>query len=193
MRWAMETTTKISQRRSPGDVRRSCVPVDVTDDIHPHPQHAHSRARSYRCARSLGSDAFSISELRRQELPCPVQCCGRFVEDRVKGLELSSGSASPMRGIPGWTRCRQRRIADGVDPEVIHAAQAAAGSVAGVVHAHARSRWTGRTLRVEVGGWVDPDLTARDADALGRRMADAIAEQLPEAGSPSWATRAALA
>jgi cation diffusion facilitator family transporter len=84
-----------------------------------------------------------------------------------------------------------RRLADGVDPDVIHAAEAAAGSVLGVVHAHARARWTGRTLRVEIEGWVDPDLTAREADALGRHVADAIARQLPQAGSLTWTTRAA--
>ena len=85
------------------------------------------------------------------------------------------------------------RLADGVDPEIIHAAEAAAGSVPGVVHAHARARWTGRTLRIEIEGWVDPDLTARDGDALGRQVADAIAEQIPEAGSFTWITRAAPA
>jgi cation diffusion facilitator family transporter len=83
------------------------------------------------------------------------------------------------------------RLADGVDPETIHAAEAAAGSVPGVVHAHARARWTGRTLRVEIEGWVDPELTAREGDALGRQVADAIAQQLPEAGSLTWAIRAA--
>jgi hypothetical protein len=59
------------------------------------------------------------------------------------------------------------------------------------VHVHARARWTGRTLRVEIEGWVDPDLTARDSDALGRHVADAIAMHLPEAGSLTWSTRAA--
>ena len=83
------------------------------------------------------------------------------------------------------------RLADGVDPEVIRAAEAAAGSVPGVVHAHARARCTGRTLRVEIEGWVDPDLTARESDALGRRVADAIAEHVSEAGSLTWTTRAA--
>ena len=67
------------------------------------------------------------------------------------------------------------RLADGIDPDVIHTAEAAAGSVPGVIHAHARARWTGRTLRVEIEGWVDPDLPAREADALGRQVADAIA------------------
>jgi cation diffusion facilitator family transporter len=93
----------------------------------------------------------------------------------------------------GWevTADVTRRLADGVDPEVIHAAEAAAGSVPGVVHAHARARWTGRTLRVEVEGWVDPGMTARDADALGRQVADAVAGQLPEADSLTWTARAA--
>jgi hypothetical protein len=49
--------------------------------------------------------------------------------------------------------------------------------------AHARARWTGRPLRVEIEGWVDPDLTARDAGMLGRLAASAIFEQLLEAGS----------
>jgi cation diffusion facilitator family transporter len=93
----------------------------------------------------------------------------------------------------GWevTRDVVHRLADGVDPEIIHAAEAAAGAVPGIVHAHARARWTGRTLRIEIEAWVRPDLTAREGDALGRQAADAIATQLPQAGSLSWATRAA--
>jgi cation diffusion facilitator family transporter len=93
----------------------------------------------------------------------------------------------------GWevTRDVVHRLADGVDPEIIHAAEAAAGAVPGIVHAHARARWTGRTLRIEIEAWVRPDLTAREGDALGRQAADAIARQLPQAGSLSWATRAA--
>jgi len=85
------------------------------------------------------------------------------------------------------------RLADGVHPDVITRAEAAAGSVHGVIHAHARARWTGRTLRIEIEGWVDPELLARDADALGRLVADEISRQLPEAGSLTWATRAAPA
>ena len=93
----------------------------------------------------------------------------------------------------GWevTADVVHRLADGVDPGVITAAEAAAGSVPGVVHAHARARWTGRTLRVEIEGWVDPDLPARDADTLGRQVVDTIARQLPEAGDFTWTSRAA--
>jgi len=84
-----------------------------------------------------------------------------------------------------------RRLADGVDPSVITTAEAAAGTVPGVRHAHARARWTGRTLRVEIEGWVDPGLPARDADAIGRQVAAVIAQQLPETGSFTWTSRAA--
>jgi cation diffusion facilitator family transporter len=91
------------------------------------------------------------------------------------------------------TRDVIRRLADGVDPGVITTAEAAAGSVPGVIHAHARARWTGRTLRVEIEGWVDPELTAKDADTLGCLVADQVSRQIPEAGSLTWITRAAPA
>ncbi len=84
-----------------------------------------------------------------------------------------------------------RRLADAVDPDVITTAEAAAGSVPGVIHAHARARWTGRTLRVEIEGWVNAELPASEADELGRRVAAEISRRLPEAGSLVWTTRAA--
>jgi hypothetical protein len=46
-------------------------------------------------------------------------------------------------------------------------------------------------LRVEIEGWVDPGLPARDADAMGRLVADSVSRQLPGAGSFTWITRAA--
>jgi cation diffusion facilitator family transporter len=86
-----------------------------------------------------------------------------------------------------------QRLADGIDPAIITSAEAAAGSVDGVVHAHARARWTGRTLRVEVEGWVDPGLPVSAADALGQQVARAVASGVPEAGSFTWTARAAPA
>jgi divalent metal cation (Fe/Co/Zn/Cd) transporter len=48
----------------------------------------------------------------------------------------------------GWVVTAEvvHRLADGVDPSVITTAEAAAESVPGVIHAHARALWTGRTL-----------------------------------------------
>jgi cation diffusion facilitator family transporter len=85
------------------------------------------------------------------------------------------------------------RLADGIDPAVISSAEAAAGAVDGVVHAHARARWTGRTLRVEIEGWVDPGLTVSGADTLGRQVALEVAQQVPDLGSFTWTARAAPA
>jgi divalent metal cation (Fe/Co/Zn/Cd) transporter len=75
------------------------------------------------------------------------------------------------------------RLADGVDPAIVTSAEDAAGLVDGVVYAHARARWTGRTLRLEVEGWVDPGLTVKDADALGQRVAWPSRRRSPTRGA----------
>lgn len=72
------------------------------------------------------------------------------------------------------------RLADGGDPDVITTAEAAAGSVPGVIHAHPRARWTGHTPRAEIEGWADPELPGTDADAIGRLVAGQITRQLPK-------------
>ncbi len=62
-----------------------------------------------------------------------------------------------------------RRLADGIDPAIITAAETAAGAVEGVVHAHARARWTGRTLRVEMrAGPTRTSPSARPTHSAGR-------------------------
>ncbi|WP_239337270.1 cation diffusion facilitator family transporter [Frankia sp. CiP3] len=93
----------------------------------------------------------------------------------------------------GWevTTDLARHLLDGVDPAVITSAEAAATTVPGVSHIHARARWTGRTLRVEIEGWVDPDLPVRAADAIGRHVIAAVAHALPEARAISWSARSA--
>jgi divalent metal cation (Fe/Co/Zn/Cd) transporter len=83
------------------------------------------------------------------------------------------------------------RLMDGVDPEIITAAEAAAAGVAGVGHAHARARWTGRTLRLEIEGWIDAETTVAEADAIGRAVADQIAQECPQARSLTWSARPA--
>lgn len=93
----------------------------------------------------------------------------------------------------GWevTSDVAHRLLDGVDPEVIETAEAVAAEVPGVLHAHARARWTGRTLRVEVEGWVRGETTVAESDRIGRAVADLLAPQLPEMRSFNWTTRSA--
>ena len=81
------------------------------------------------------------------------------------------------------------RLLDGVDPVVITTAEAAAAQIDGVMHAHARARWTGRTLRVEVEGWVEATTTVADADRIGRLVADRVGTELPQMRSFTWTAR----
>jgi cation diffusion facilitator family transporter len=83
-----------------------------------------------------------------------------------------------------------RRLLDGVDDGVLVTAEHAATTVNGVGHAHARARWTGRTLRVEVEGWVNSDLTVASADRLGVEVAQAVHDAVPEARSVTFTPRA---
>ncbi|MDQ3826149.1 MAG: cation transporter, partial [Actinomycetota bacterium] len=83
-----------------------------------------------------------------------------------------------------------RRLLDGVDDGVLVAAENAAASIPGIDHAHAYARWTGRTLRIEVEGWVDPMLPVHDADQLGRHASNAIHDVVPEARAISVTPRA---
>jgi cation diffusion facilitator family transporter len=91
----------------------------------------------------------------------------------------------------GWevTSDVTHRLLDGVEPEMIETAESVAAEVPGVVHAHARARWTGRTLRVEVEGWVNADTTVAESDRIGQSVADVLAPQLPEMRSFNWISR----
>ena len=91
----------------------------------------------------------------------------------------------------GWDVSRDiaHRLLDGVDPAVIATAETIAAGTAGVLHAHARARWTGRTMRVEVEGWVDPATSVADADRIGRAVAEGLSARLPEMRSFAWSAR----
>lgn len=60
-------------------------------------------------------------------------------------------------------------LLDGVDPGILVTAETVATQVPGVKHAHTRARWTGRTLRVEVEGFVDPDTTRAARSLMASR------------------------
>jgi cation diffusion facilitator family transporter len=117
------------------------------------------------------------------------------------GVALGWGWADAIAGIVvtgfichvGWevTSDIAHRLLDGVDPEIITTAEAVATDVHGVNHAHARARWTGRNLRVEVEGFLTPDTTLAAADQIGRNVASALAPRLPEMRSFTWTARAA--
>ena len=91
----------------------------------------------------------------------------------------------------GWkvTAEMAHRLLDGVDPDIITTAETTATTVPGVNHAHARARWTGRTLRIEVEAFLNPDITIAEADEIGRLVATALTPQIPDMRSFTWTTR----
>jgi cation diffusion facilitator family transporter len=95
----------------------------------------------------------------------------------------------------GWevTSDIAHRILDGVDPSVVETAEAVAAEAPGVLHAHSRARWTGRTLRVEVEAWVDSQTTVGEADRIGRLVASRLAPRLPQMRNFTWSARSGSA
>lgn len=91
----------------------------------------------------------------------------------------------------GWevTSDLVHRLLDGVEPDVIETAEHVAAAIPGVRHAHVRARWTGRTLRVEVEGWVDASLPVAAADRIGQHVADHLSTALPDMRSFTWIAR----
>jgi cation diffusion facilitator family transporter len=75
------------------------------------------------------------------------------------------------------------RLLDGVDDGVLLSAERAATRVGGVTHAHARARWTGRSLRFEIEGWIDANKTLQTADRLALDVIDQVHRAIPEARS----------
>jgi cation diffusion facilitator family transporter len=116
------------------------------------------------------------------------------------GVALGWGWADAVAGLivtgfighVGWevTADIAHRLLDGVEPGIITTAETVATGVPGVEHAHARARWTGRTLRVEVEGFLSPDTTLAAADQIGRSVASAVAPHIPEMQSFTWTARA---
>ena len=113
--------------------------------------------------------------------------CGLKWADGVAGLVVTGFICHV-----GWevTSDVVHRLLDGVDPEIVLTAETVAAHVPGVAHAHARARWTGRTLRLEIEGWVAADTTVSEADRIGQAVADELSTRLPDMRSFSWTARA---
>lgn len=81
-------------------------------------------------------------------------------------------------------------LMDGVDPHLLAEAEQAALEVPGVDHAHVRARWMGRSLLVEVEGFVPPGTTLDGGEAIGREVEQAVQAAIPTSRSVLWCPRA---
>ena len=80
-------------------------------------------------------------------------------------------------------------LLDGVEPEDMAAARAAALGIAGVRAADVRGRWMGRSLVVEIEGVVDRDTPLATALDLGRAVDAAVRTAVPHVRAVRWLPR----
>ena len=81
-------------------------------------------------------------------------------------------------------------LMDGVEPEILERAEAAALSVDGVSHVHVRGRWAGRSLLIEVDGFVSSRTTLAEAEKLGSLVRGAVSSAVPESRAVLFAPHA---
>jgi len=82
-----------------------------------------------------------------------------------------------------------QHLLDGVDPTILADAEQAALGVPGVGHVHVRARWMGRSLLVEVEGYVPEDLTVAAGAAIGGQVERAVAAAVPASRAVLWCPR----
>ena len=80
-------------------------------------------------------------------------------------------------------------LMDGVDPELLATAESAALGVGGVDHVHVRARWMGRSLFVEVEGFVAAATTVAAAETLGWDVEAAVIAAVPQSRAVLWSPR----
>ena len=80
-------------------------------------------------------------------------------------------------------------LMDGVDPELLARAEQAALEVRGVEHVHTRGRWVGRSLLLDLEGFVPAKTTVEEGEELGRRVDHAVSLAVPECRAVSWSAR----
>jgi cation diffusion facilitator family transporter len=80
-------------------------------------------------------------------------------------------------------------LTDGVEREHVEAAQQAAAGVPGVHQAQVRGRWMGRSLLLEVEGWLPADTSLAQAETTGRAVEAAVRRAVDEARHVRWIPR----
>jgi cation diffusion facilitator family transporter len=113
--------------------------------------------------------------------------CGLWWADGVAGL-LVTGFIVHV----GWevTSDVVSHLMDSVDPVILAGAESAALRVPEVDHVHVRARWLGRTLLVEVEGFLSGSILLADTEATGRSVRDSILQELPEVRAVVWSPHA---
>ena len=113
--------------------------------------------------------------------------CGLWWADGVAGL-LVTGFIVHV----GWEVTSDvRQPPDGQrGSRILAGAESAALAVPGVDHVHVRARWLGRTLLVEVEGFIAGSVLLDDTEATGSAVRQAISAAVPEVRAVVWSPHA---
>jgi divalent metal cation (Fe/Co/Zn/Cd) transporter len=95
----------------------------------------------------------------------------------------------------GWevTSDLMGHLMDSVNPAIITATEGVALGIAGVEHVHVRARWMGRSLLIEVEGFVPPGTTIGEGERIGGAVEAAVTSAIPQARAVLWYPRALVA
>jgi cation diffusion facilitator family transporter len=83
-------------------------------------------------------------------------------------------------------------LLDGVEPDHVRNARAAAESVPGVRRVSVRGRWMGRSLVFDVDGELDADTALLDADLIGAQVIEAVHDAVDETRIVRWSAHSPL-
>ncbi len=103
--------------------------------------------------------------------------------DAVAGLVVTGFIVHVGWDVTSELLCR---LMDGVDPEILRKAESAAVLVDGVDHVNVRARWSGRSLIVDVEGYLPPGISIEEADRRGHRVQEAVVSAVPESRAVLW-------
>jgi divalent metal cation (Fe/Co/Zn/Cd) transporter len=100
--------------------------------------------------------------------------------------QYAAGVPIQIDSLRIWASFDVAKQVDGIDPELLVAAETAALTVSGVTHVHAKGRWMGRSLLIEIEGFLASTTTIQAADELGYNIRDAIMAASPEVRAVLW-------
>lgn len=88
----------------------------------------------------------------------------------------------------GWevTADVVHHLMDSIDPRLLDDAERAAVAVPGVEHVHVRGRWLGRTLLIEVEGFVSSGVRLGEAEAIGAAVRRTILKEVEGSRAVVW-------
>ena len=89
------------------------------------------------------------------------------------------------------TRDLLHHLMDGIEPELLEQARAAAEAVPGVLDAELTGRWRGRTLQLDVAGRLDPSSSVAEAARIGDAVQTAVLHAVDEAREVRFIPKAA--